>query len=218
VRSTRTGACFHPLLPYTAWRELGAKLGTYANATSWWLGDWLAFGQTKYGCRYKEAITTTGLDYQTLRNYAAVSRRFEHERRRDDLSFQHHAEVCALSDNEQDRWLERAAAARWSRNELRKRLRAELTDSATGPADVLRLEVERERTERWREASAASGATLAAWMVAALDDAARVALAQAARRPGPHDRNVARHALPASAGGRGDRVALPAKLECDDES
>src|SRR4051794_38528376 len=65
VRSTRTGASFDPLLPFEAWKELGAKLGTYSNAGCWWLGDWLAFGQIKYGRRYKEAVATTGLDYQT---------------------------------------------------------------------------------------------------------------------------------------------------------
>jgi hypothetical protein len=184
VRSTRTGACFHPLLPYTAWQELGAKLGTYSNATSWWLGDWLAFGQLKYGRRYKDAIAATGLDYQTLRNYTVVCRRFEHPRRRADVSFQHHAEVCAMTDEEQDRWLERAAAGRWSRNELRRRLRAELISSGSRPPHVVRLEIDGPRAERWRTASAASGGSLAAWMIAALDDAARAAVAGQTRRPG----------------------------------
>src|SRR4051812_45464287 len=67
VRSTRTGARFDPLLPFEAWSDLGGRLGLYSNATAWWLGDWLAFGRMKYGRRYKEAISATGLDYQTLR-------------------------------------------------------------------------------------------------------------------------------------------------------
>jgi hypothetical protein len=45
-------------------------------------------------------IVATGLDYQTLRNYAAVARRFELSRRRDNLSFHHHAELCALSESQ----------------------------------------------------------------------------------------------------------------------
>jgi hypothetical protein len=140
VRSTTTGVRFDPLLPFEAWKELGGRLGLYANATSWWLGDWLAFGQMKYGRRYKEAIAATGLDYQTLRNYAVVARRFELSRRRDDLTFQHHAELCALHDEEQDRWLDRASAGHWSRNELRRRLRA--ADGQRAAADeILRLAV-----------------------------------------------------------------------------
>ena len=58
----------------------------------------------------------TGLDYQTLREYGVVARRFEWSRRRDNLSFQHHAEVCALTGAEQDRWLDLAAPNRWSRS------------------------------------------------------------------------------------------------------
>ena len=41
------------------------------------------------------------LDYQTLRNYAWVARRFAMSRRRDTLSFGHHAEVPALPEPEQ---------------------------------------------------------------------------------------------------------------------
>jgi hypothetical protein len=83
-------------MAFDAWKAVGAKIGTYSNATAWWLGDWLAFGRMKYGRRYNEAIEVTGLDYKTLRNYAVVARRFELSRRRDNLSFQHHAEVCCV--------------------------------------------------------------------------------------------------------------------------
>src|SRR3954470_2699940 len=133
VRSSVTAASFDPLLEFEAWREFGVKLGSYGNATQWWLGDWLVFGRMKYGRRYKDAIAATGLDYQTLRNYAVVARRFERSRRRANLTFQHHAVLCALSNDEQDAWLDRAEAGRWSRNELRRRLRA--AASAGRPAD-----------------------------------------------------------------------------------
>jgi hypothetical protein len=78
----------------------------------------------KYGPRYKEAIAATGLDYQTLRNSAVVARRFAPSRRRDNLSFQHHAEVCALSDDDQDLWLDVAAMRGWSKRDLRRHIRA----------------------------------------------------------------------------------------------
>ena len=73
---------FEPLTPIGEWKAVGLRLGLYAEATCWWLGDWLAFGQMKYGRRYKEGVALTGLDYQTLRNYAVVARRFELSRRR----------------------------------------------------------------------------------------------------------------------------------------
>src|SRR5690242_15382937 len=95
LRSTPTSVQFDPRLPFEDWRAVGVKIASYTNASMWWLGDWLAFGRYKYGPRYRQAIGATGLDYKTLRNYAVVARRFEPARRRANLSFQHHAEVCA---------------------------------------------------------------------------------------------------------------------------
>src|SRR6266536_1438757 len=61
------------------------------------MGAWLAHGQAAYRSRYRTAIEQTGLDYQTLRNYAWVAGRFELSRRRDTLSFGRHAEAAALA-------------------------------------------------------------------------------------------------------------------------
>ncbi|MEU8652069.1 LmbU family transcriptional regulator [Streptomyces sp. NPDC048737] len=112
-----------------SWERIGASLRELTNSSAWWLADWLIFGEAAYGLRrYREAIERTGLDYQTLRNYAWVARRFEHHRRRDSLSFAHHAEVTRLSPPEQDYWLRRAEQQKWSRNELRRAVRAGLAE------------------------------------------------------------------------------------------
>ncbi|MEI5102892.1 LmbU family transcriptional regulator [Streptomyces sp. PmtG] len=114
-----------------AWERIGSSLRELANSSAWWLGDWLIFGETTYGWRrYREAIDRTGLDYQTLRNYAWVARRFERHRRRGDLSFAHHAEVTRLSPPEQDYWLREAEQRKWSRNELRRVVRASLAEQS----------------------------------------------------------------------------------------
>jgi hypothetical protein len=182
VRSTRTAVQFDPLTPFDVWEHLGGRMGVYANATAWWLGDWLVFGQAKYGRRYKEAVAATGLDYQTLRNYAMVARRFGVSRRRDNLTFNHHAEVCALPEEEQEAWLDRAAAGAWSRNELRRRLRAARRGSLAA-AEALRLELDRRRAERWRDAAALRGRALEGWAVEVLDAAAAAALEDRASPP-----------------------------------
>ena len=196
VRSSRTGMQFDPLTPLEGWKALGAKISFYSEATAWWLGDWLLFGQMKYGRRYKEGIALTGLDYQTLRNYAVVARRFELSRRRDNLSFQHHAEVCALADDIQDSWLDLAAASQWSKTELRRRVRAAADCPARrGPSATLRLVVEAHRDERWRQAAQQSGIALEEWITRSLDAAATAALDDAAgsvRDPSRSDGNVLR--------------------------
>jgi hypothetical protein len=177
VRSTVTAVQFDTLLPFDAWREVGIKIARFANSSRWWLGDWLLFGRHKYGSRYREAIAATGLDYQTLRNYAVVARRFEPPRRRDTLSFQHHAEVCALDDQAQDQWLDHAAAGGWSRGELRRRMRrTTLALHATHPGSS-RLELSADRAERWRLAAQKSAVDLDVWIQETLDRAADAILA-----------------------------------------
>jgi hypothetical protein len=168
---------FDPLMPIEAWKLVGARIGCYAEATTWWLGDWLLFGRMKYGRRYKDGIALTGLDYQTLRNYAVVARRFEPSRRRDNLSFQHHAEVCALADELQDLWLDLAKANGWSKAQLRRHLRAAMADALPGaPATTVRLVVQAPRDERWRAAAQLSGCALEDWMTRCLDAAASAQL------------------------------------------
>jgi hypothetical protein len=176
---SRTGARFDALLSFETWQEFGARIATHANASSWWIGDWMVFGQAKYGRRYKQAMGVTRLDYQTLRNYAVVARRFEMSRRRDDLSFQHHAEVCALTDAEQDRWLARAAEGRWTRTELRRRVRAGRDREAD--TQMVRFTLPSARLDAWREAARLANLGFEAWVVRALDDAAR------RPRPSPDD-------------------------------
>ncbi|MEU2929418.1 LmbU family transcriptional regulator [Streptomyces sp. NPDC007251] len=123
----KSGMIFPEHLPERSWEQIGTNLRELVNSSAWWLADWLIYGEATYGWRrYKEAIERTGLDYQTLRNYAWVARRFEHHRRRDSLSFAHHAEVARLSPPEQDYWLRKAEQQKWSRNELRRAVRASL--------------------------------------------------------------------------------------------
>ena len=175
IRPTRVGAQFDPLLSFEAWGRLGVTMAKYSNATAWWLGDWMAFGRMKYGRRYKDAIAETGLDYQTLRNYAVVARRFELSRRRYNLTFQHHAALCSRPDDEQDYWLDRAAAGDWSRGELRRRLRA-ADRSDPPPAQCFRLTVELGRARSWRDAAKRSNSDVEDWIVKVLDDAANAAV------------------------------------------
>jgi hypothetical protein len=159
-------------LSFERWQALGRQVGSITNASSWWLGDWAHYGKGSYGEKYKKAIAVTGLDYQTLRNYAWVAGRFDLSRRRDKLSFGHHAELAALPEHEQDQWLDQAERNRWSRNELRAHLRNE-KQARPGNVEHLRLNVDTARVDRWKAAAEADRLALTAWLVAAADNAAR---------------------------------------------
>jgi hypothetical protein len=161
-----------PDLTFERWQAIGRRVAGIAEASTWWLADWAAYGEASYGEKYRPAVEATGIGYQTLRNYAWVAGRFEVSRRRDKLSFAHHAEVAALSAADQDAWLDRAEADGWSRNELRDRLRAERAGAAAGIVEHLRLAVPSDRAERWRSAAESDGLALPDWLMGVADLAA----------------------------------------------
>lgn len=163
-------------LGMTDWVSLGRQLFVVADSSAWWLGDWLIYGESHFPDRYELMLAETSLDYQTLRNYAWVARKYRPEQRRERLSFQHHAEAASLPEPDRGRWLERAEAGRWSRNELRRRLREDRAGLRT-PADVLfTLNVRRERQERWQRAAQSAQLQLDEWIVQILDRAASPAV------------------------------------------
>lgn len=174
ILATRVGLKVPGELSFEEWEKAGAKLARISDSSTWCLGDWLVYGQDKYSERYRQAIAEAGLDYQTLRNYAWIARRFEWSRRRSKLSFQHHAEVAALHETEQDLWLDRAVEGRWSRNELRRQLRQsrQVTSSLETAVTLPRLPVSSEQVDRWRAAAEMSSSDFDQWVIAVLDDAA----------------------------------------------
>jgi hypothetical protein len=78
-------------LPVERWKEIGARLGAAHKATQWWIGDWWTYGGHRYGDRVQSVEEWGGLAFQTCQNYGAVAIRFETTRRREALSFSHHA-------------------------------------------------------------------------------------------------------------------------------
>jgi len=169
---TRVSLGLSPELTFERWQAIGRRVAGIAEASTWWLADWAAYGESSYGEKYRQAVEATGIGYQTLRNYAWVAGRFDVSRRRDKLSFAHHAEVAALSPVEQDAWLDRAESGEWSRNELRDRLRAERERAAQGIVEHLRLEVPSDQAERWRSAAESDGLGLPEWLMGVADLAA----------------------------------------------
>lgn len=105
------------------WLEQGQKLGAMGRAAAWWIGDWITFGNARFGEKYSRAARITGYDPQTLMNMAYVASRFDFSRRREKLSWSHHAELAAQAPEEQERWLDLAERERLSVHSLRLELR-----------------------------------------------------------------------------------------------
>jgi hypothetical protein len=163
-----------PDLRIDEWKRVGSELCSLSEASTWWLGDWLVYGQSRYPERYRRAIEETGLDYQTLRNYAWVARKFELPTRHELLSLQHHSEVASLPPQDREAWLCRAERFSWSRNELRRHVKAShvAESDPIGDEPQLRIWTAAEKVSRWRLAADLAGDDFANWASGALDQAA----------------------------------------------
>lgn len=148
-RIIQTGLELPEDLSYENWRGIGESLQGVERSLMWWIGDWLRYGERRYGQKYADAIQATEKSYQTLAHAKSVAEKFEFFRRRKNLSWSHHAEVAALAPNDADELLNAAEANAWSQKELRRRVSqqkaartidcAEPTDEHCGVVDLMKL-------------------------------------------------------------------------------
>jgi hypothetical protein len=110
-------------LDLAEWTAAGRRLGAIGRCGQWGLGDWIRYGNAKFGERYRRAARITGYDVQTLMNMVYVASRFTISRRRENLSWSHHETLASLDPEAQDQWLDRATAERLSISDLRLELR-----------------------------------------------------------------------------------------------
>jgi hypothetical protein len=122
-------------LEHPEWVAVGVQFGTMSRVSNWWIGDWIEYGTAKWGEKYAEASRITGYDIKSLRNIAYVARQVDLSRRRDKLRWSHHAEVAGLEPQEQDRWLDRCLADRFSVADLRIELRGSQRSTKTAADD-----------------------------------------------------------------------------------
>jgi hypothetical protein len=186
VMTTKVGLQMPAGTPFEEWERAGRQLSGILDSSSWWLGDWLVFGKDHYVDRYQHGIRAVGLQYQTLRNYAWVSRRFEMARRRPALTFQHHAELASLPVDQQEVWLDRAEQNWWTTKQLRRAIRdsREAPEHSGAVAEPTgRLELPDSRLQWWHQAAEQQGIDFDQWVLASLDGAAARAFGGMPDRP-----------------------------------
>lgn len=178
----RVGLSLPHEMAVETWQSIGEQIIKIGDSTAWWIADWINYGQQKFPDRYRKAAAKTNLSYQTLRNYAWVARRFPISRRRAELSFQHHALVAGLEEQEQDRWLERALERGLSATELRKQLKSSRS-SISKSTSILHMSFELDKVQQWRAAAEAEDQEVTAWIIHLLDAAASRTLAMGNAKP-----------------------------------
>ena len=131
---------------FEEWAGVGEFLRRAEQSVHWWLGDWIRYGESRWGEMYAQALDGTHFTYDTLRHDVWVAGQIDATRRHPELSWSHHQEVAALPPSEQDYWLERAAEGDgeetpegspvpWSKTKLRAAIKAQ--KAGTPARDVL---------------------------------------------------------------------------------
>lgn len=120
-----TGAEFEEELTQVEWANVGIDLFNIHAMTPIWIGDWLNWGEGKWGEMYAQAVDITKLSVDTLAHYRSTMGRIPKENRREGLSFSHYREVAKLPVEEQKLVLDRIVQDKLSVRGLRSAMAGE---------------------------------------------------------------------------------------------
>ena len=115
--------------------NIAGLLARIDHSLRWWIGDLLAFTERRYGETFAQLGVKFGLSESTLGNAMFVSSKICPSRRREALTWSHHAEVAGLPESEQERMLDLAVENRWTRLTLRHRIQAKKLEAEYSALD-----------------------------------------------------------------------------------
>jgi len=105
---------------FDQWVKCGEFIRRAEGSVHFWIGDWLNYGEDRWGEMYSQVIEDTGFNYGTLANDKYVASRIDFSRRRENLTFSHHQEVASYEPKDQNDLLEKAEKMGLSVRKLRK--------------------------------------------------------------------------------------------------
>lgn len=129
------------------WLAVGRTLQQVGRSLNFWIGDWLTYGERRYGESYAQGVELTGAAVESLKKYKAVAERVPIELRVADLTWSHHFAVCYLPHEQRGPMLRLAARFELGVRDLQRvvglpdasRLRIlELADTLAGKEQLLR--------------------------------------------------------------------------------
>lgn len=131
VQISPVGLVLHGEVSFDEWRQLGPNLAMLERSMRWSIADWINYGEVRYGEKYAQALSETGLEYGYLANLSWLARSVPISRRREELGLSHHAVVAPLPDDQQDLWLQYAIDNELNRSDFRNAVKLALQNSDT---------------------------------------------------------------------------------------
>jgi len=110
---------------FDQWAGIGRALQQMERSVMWWIGDWLRFGERRWGETYTQAVEATGYSRSTLQDAKWVAGAFQASERSEALSWSHHAAAAALPAPDRAEVLARAAAEKLSTRDVKALARQE---------------------------------------------------------------------------------------------
>ena len=95
-------------LTFGEWLDVGYLLKDIHGSIMFWLGDWLNYGESRYGEQYAQAVEVSGYAPQTLADAKWVASRIKPSLRNEHLTFAHHRAIAPLEEKNQKKWLRKA--------------------------------------------------------------------------------------------------------------
>lgn len=121
-------------LSFEAWVEVGSQLKTIEQSVMWWIGDWLRFGERRYGSKYEEAAAATGYSKSQLYDAKYVASAYDFSERSESLTWVHHRAAAPLPALQRKEALFLAVENGWSSRDLKAEIQRRKAEAASNPA------------------------------------------------------------------------------------
>ena len=113
-------------LPFEIWQRGFEQLNRVDEAWNWWIGDYLNYGEQRYGEMYSQVLD--GVSYKKLSRCKVTAGVFPPSKRRPSLSFTHHCEVASFEESKRERLLDMAEQDGLSVSKLRDTIKTKDND------------------------------------------------------------------------------------------
>ncbi len=137
VEYSNIGLLIDGQLSLDEWAATGFAISQMTKSITWWLGDWIVYGESLYGEKSAQFIDAEQFQPDQVRYARWVATEFPPSRRRYEVGVSYYAAVRTLPEPQQDELLEAASQHVISRDELRqavRKLQGTSSDVAKPPA------------------------------------------------------------------------------------
>lgn len=107
-------------MDFEQYQAIGRTFQQIQRSLAYWMGDWLCYGENRFGEAYAQALDDTGKANETLIKWRQVALRVPRSIRRASLSWTHHFYVAFIEEDQRGDLLEMAENMGLSSRELKE--------------------------------------------------------------------------------------------------